>query len=342
MRVHVRSEDPEVIDLCFDLLPHFAGRGLTITTGPVPPPGNFAADLYIWQLGPENFPDSELKVGEIEKYVFLIDREYLSRARPDVLKYPAVLLLKPVSQATLKMVIEQALERNCRDTVQKTPTGDRDELLQCLLEANLQIQEYDQDRLRFLARAIHDFRAPLTSIGGYCGLFLSGDLGPLEHNQADVMRRMQRSVERLSRLVEAMLQLSMGRLAPTAVKRQPASIHDCIQQALHELKPLAMEKRIALEVDVEPPPRGASLRGAADRAGDRKPVAQRVQVHPEIRADRDPRLSIPVGSTGQHGRGRKWDVWRGDGELLSGRYCRLRSRHPAGPGIDYVRGIRFV
>ena len=254
MRVHVRSEDPEVVDLCFDLLPHFAGRDLTITTGPVPTSDKFRADLYIWQLGQENFPDSELKVGEIEKYVFLIDREYLSKARPDVLKHPAVLLLKPVSQATLKMVIEHALERHCRDAREKTPVADRDDLLQCLLEANLQLQEYDQDRLRFLARAIHDFRAPLTSIGGYCGLFMSGDLGPLDANQNEVMRRMQRSVERLSRLVEAMLQLSMGRLVPAELKRKPASIHDSIQQSLHELKPLALEKRIAIKVDIEEPP----------------------------------------------------------------------------------------
>jgi signal transduction histidine kinase len=49
--------------------------------------------------------------------------------------------------------------------------ADRDDILQCLIGANLKLQEYDQDRTNFLARGVHDFRAPLTAINGYCGPF---------------------------------------------------------------------------------------------------------------------------------------------------------------------------
>ena len=35
--------------------------------------------------------------------------------------------------------------------------ADRDEILQCLIQTNLKLQEYDQDRTNFLARAVHDF-----------------------------------------------------------------------------------------------------------------------------------------------------------------------------------------
>ena len=97
--------------------------------------------------------------------------------------------------------------------------ADRDEILQCLIQANLKLQEYDQDRTTFLARAVHDFRAPLTAISGYCGLLLGEPLGPLTENQREVLRRMQHSTKRLSRMASAMFQLSVGR----HVKRQAGS-----------------------------------------------------------------------------------------------------------------------
>src|SRR5207237_7947878 len=78
--------------------------------------------------------------------------------------------------------------------------ADRDEILQCLIETNLKLQEYDQDRTNFLARAVHDFRAPLTSISGYCGLLLSEPFRSLNDNQREVLQRMLHSTNRLSRM----------------------------------------------------------------------------------------------------------------------------------------------
>jgi signal transduction histidine kinase len=131
--------------------------------------------------------------------------------------------------------------------------ADRDEILQCLIQANLQLQEYDQDRTNFLARAVHDFRAPLTTSGGYCGLLLSEALGPLTDDQKEVLRRMQHSIKRLSRMASAMFELSIGR----HVKRQPelrsGNIRECVEQALHEMAPVADGKNISLSVDLEPP-----------------------------------------------------------------------------------------
>jgi len=124
-------------------------------------------------------------------------------------------------------------------------------MLQCLIQANLQLQEYDQDRTNFLARAVHDFRAPLTATGGYCGLLLSEALGPLTDNQKEVLRRMQHSTKRLSRMASAMFELSVGR----HVKRQPdlrqADIQECVEQALHEVAPFIDGKNLSLAVELD-------------------------------------------------------------------------------------------
>jgi signal transduction histidine kinase len=47
-------------------------------------------------------------------------------------------------------------------------------MLQCLIQANLKLQEYDQDRTNFLTRAVHDFRAPLTAVSGRIVVFNAG------------------------------------------------------------------------------------------------------------------------------------------------------------------------
>src|SRR5258708_36342625 len=85
------------------------------------------------------------------------------------------------------------------------------DLLDCLLHTNLKLQEYDQFRTNFLARAVHDFRTPLTSLCGYCGLLVDQRLGPLNKSQVDLLSRMQHSITRLSRLADAMFDLSVGR-----------------------------------------------------------------------------------------------------------------------------------
>jgi signal transduction histidine kinase len=132
--------------------------------------------------------------------------------------------------------------------------ADRNEILQCLIQSNLKLQEYDQDRTNFLARALHDFRAPLTATNGYCGLLLTEALGPLSNDQKEVLRRMQHSVKRLSRMTSAMFELSIGR----QIKKQPdlreADISECVEQALHEVNPFADGKRISISVEMDPAP----------------------------------------------------------------------------------------
>lgn len=69
-----------------------------------------------------------------------------------------------------------------------------------------------------------DFRAPLTAINGYYGLLIGGQLGPLTDEQKEVLRRMQYSAKRLSRMAEGMFQLSAGRNAETRPKLQRGDI----------------------------------------------------------------------------------------------------------------------
>src|SRR5262249_6152467 len=143
----------------------------------------------------------------------------------------------------LKLAFDASLA--AEDKTLRTQTSlraERDELLQCLMQANLRLQEYDQDRTNFLARAMHDFRAPLTALNGYCALMLGEPWGPLNSNQKQVLERMQYSAKRLARMVNALFDMSVDRKAQRPPNLQRASIRESIEQAVQELGTLGNNK----------------------------------------------------------------------------------------------------
>jgi signal transduction histidine kinase len=122
----------------------------------------------------------------------------------------------------------------------------RDDFLQRLLGANLRLQQYDQQRTNFIARAVHDFRAPLTALSGFCGLLASGELGPLNEQQTEALARMQHSTKRLSRMASAMFELSVGPKLNHKIELRQGDLTERVKQAVYEILPAAREKGITV------------------------------------------------------------------------------------------------
>jgi signal transduction histidine kinase len=247
MTINLISSDAHLFTLCHEILaelPEF-GKSLTLSMTSADH-GRPSADLYIWDFHPNlSFPEP-LAPNPL-RHLFLVDRKDLTAFYERSGSFDGSVLLKPVSRPTLATFLLPAASPGAARSLR----ADRDEILQCLIQTNLKLQEYDHDRTTFLARAVHDFRAPLTALRGYCGLLLSEPLGTLTQSQRDVLQRMQHSVNRLSRMASAMFELSVGR----HVKRQPelkaGDIRACVEQALHEVAPFADEKSLAITPDLE-------------------------------------------------------------------------------------------
>ena len=245
MDIKLVSEDAELLKACREILDEITSTPWTIT--PVAPfeaePG---ADLYIWDFE-ANFPIPD-HIGPLAKQLFLVRREDLADFRTRTNAQEANILLKPFTRVTLAAFLGIAMSAPADTSLR----ADRDAILQCLIQTNLRLQEYDQDRTNFLARTVHDFRAPLTAISGYCGLLLGEPLGPLNENQIEVLTRMQHSTGRLLRMANAMFQLSVGRKVKKLPGLQKGDIRAALDQALHEIAPFADEKRIAITAQLEP------------------------------------------------------------------------------------------
>jgi signal transduction histidine kinase len=253
MNVKLISNDRELLKLCREIVANAPDENWTFSAAALPDEAGAEADVYLWDFQPDGKLLPDFTTHSASKHLFLVHRNDLPKFRDQITPFEANVLLKPVTQATLEVFLAQAVAAiQDRETSTSSLRADRDEILQCLIQTNLRLQEYDQDRTTFLARAVHDFRAPLTALSGYCGLLLSEPLGPLNENQKEVLRRMHNSAKRLSRMASAMFQLSVGH----HVKRHPdlkqSDIRECLEQALHEITPFADDKGIEIRADLSP------------------------------------------------------------------------------------------
>jgi signal transduction histidine kinase len=219
-------------------------------------------DLCIWDFASSEAPiPHDLELPKPRKQWFVVRRKDL-RALQEV-GGAADLggLLKPVTRGALGAFLSGASpEQNEQNDASAGLAGalrvQRDDMLQLLVQSNLRLQENDHDRNNFLARSVHDFRAPLTAISGYCGLLLEEEFGPLTPEQQKVLGRMLRGATRLSRVCNAMFQLSALRNVAQGLNLEKADIRDCLDQALHEVAPVLEDKRISITAEFEPAPDG--------------------------------------------------------------------------------------
>lgn len=255
MDVCLFSQSSELYTLCSEVLEELFGQDISFRNFHADAKRWSGADIYIWDFHPNMVFPNDLDWRQKQKHFFLLQRRQMAAFRQKAPSPDVNLLLKPVTRATLKAFLANSLGA-APDAAAgprlNTIRADRDEMLQCLIQTNLKLQEYDQERTNFLARAIHDFRAPLTALCGYSGLLLGEQLGPLTEDQKEVLRRMHYSAKRLSRMASAMFQLSIGQHVETRPNLQKGDVRECIDQALHELMPFADEKRISFSVELDP------------------------------------------------------------------------------------------
>ncbi len=254
MHIQLVSTDKSLYKLCRETLAGFRGNDWILNLG-VAPEGA-SPDLVIWDCDSDVPLPRELDFEQERKNLFLASRKKMAGLLERLPMAAMAILLKPVNKATLRAFLEHAAARHEKNRSMDIDAlrADRDEILQCLLHANLKLQEYDQDRTNFLARAVHDFRAPLTAIEGYCGLILGQQLGPITEEQQEVLERMQHSIKRLSRMATAMFQLSIGRQVDRRPNLQKGDIEACINQAMHEIAPFGHAKGIRLSLHMKPVP----------------------------------------------------------------------------------------
>ena len=120
-----------------------------------------------------------------------------------------------------------------------------------LRRANEELHSLDKMKDEFLSNVSHELRTPLTLITGYTELLSEGTMGELNEVQIKVQKKVVRNVERLKRLVDSLLYLSKIQAGTVEYVFEPLQIREIIDVILDDLKMLADQKSIDLEMNVE-------------------------------------------------------------------------------------------
>ncbi len=95
--------------------------------------------------------------------------------------------------------------------------------------------EVDRLKSEFVATVSHELRTPMTSIKGYVEILLMGAAGQLTEQQAHFLQVVKTNTERLSVLVNDLLDISQIESGRVTLSRQPFNLEELIDQAIAEL-----------------------------------------------------------------------------------------------------------
>jgi signal transduction histidine kinase len=121
-----------------------------------------------------------------------------------------------------------------------------------LRERAAALEEADRVKTDFVANVSYELRTPLTSIGGFAELLGGGYAGDLSPKAKDYVAAILESVERLSKLINDVLDLTTGDTRGVALEIERVDIAGLCRSAADAARARAAEKAQKLETEISP------------------------------------------------------------------------------------------
>jgi len=119
-----------------------------------------------------------------------------------------------------------------------------------LRERATALEEADRVKTDFVANMSYELRTPLTSIGGFAEMLAQGYAGQLTPAASDYVQAILESVERLSKLIDDVLDLTQGDSAGIVLERERVDIGGLCRTAIEKFEPRIRDKGQKLHSDV--------------------------------------------------------------------------------------------
>lgn len=121
-----------------------------------------------------------------------------------------------------------------------------------LESANERLQDLDRLKTELVSSASHELRTPLTSIKMHVDNLYDGVAGYLSDDQRDALHRIRVNIERLSRLLEDLLDLSRLQAGGRLLHLEFVDMRRLLQDVIAECEPLATQKQLVLRSKLHP------------------------------------------------------------------------------------------
>ena len=117
---------------------------------------------------------------------------------------------------------------------------------QLLLEANRRLQELDKLKSDFVSTVSHELRTPMTSIKGYVDNILDGLTGALTERQSYYLNRVKSNVERLTRMINELLDLSRIEAGKVDLNLGTVRMRELVSEVVEGFQVMAQQKGLTL------------------------------------------------------------------------------------------------
>ncbi len=94
----------------------------------------------------------------------------------------------------------------------------------------------DRVKTQFVANVSHELRTPLTVIKGYADLLLMGRVGEMNEEQRGYVERVRRHADRLTALVNDLLNISRIEQGEMDLKFEPVDLHALVEEQVHSMR----------------------------------------------------------------------------------------------------------
>jgi signal transduction histidine kinase len=121
-----------------------------------------------------------------------------------------------------------------------------------LRERATALEEADRVKTDFVANMSYELRTPLTSVGGFAEMLQAGYAGELPPAASDYVGAILESVDRLSKLINDVLDLTQADTRGVVLERERVDIAGMCRAAAESLRSKATDKRQKLELALEP------------------------------------------------------------------------------------------
>src|SRR5262249_26265833 len=113
---------------------------------------------------------------------------------------------------------------------------------------NLELENANLAKDRFLASMSHELRTPLNAIIGFTGTLLMKLPGPLTPGQDKQLRTVQTSARHLLSLINDLLDLAKIESGKVQVDLEPVNCLGAVEEVISALRPAALEKGLLMEL----------------------------------------------------------------------------------------------
>ncbi len=122
-----------------------------------------------------------------------------------------------------------------------------------LQSANERLKELDRLKSAFVSIVSHELRTPMTSIKGLVENMIDGLTGTLTERQNFYLGRVKHNIERLTRMINDLLDLSRIEAGKMDLQISPVHVGSLAREVIELLQPLAQERHLTLKAEIIDP-----------------------------------------------------------------------------------------